>query len=193
VSLNLIRGELALEFVGTLHGGLGGGLDDLRQPADLGAWMRTMKVVDAAPSITADELRHAVELRETVYRVARAMVLDSRPAPADVERLNDVAAGCPPTPSVSRSGRLVRTGDLAAALVAVARDALMLWELPDGAVLKRCDDDTCRRAFVDRSRANRRRWCGMANCGDRSKARAYRSRRRAAVSADEGLDGETVP
>src|SRR5450631_2444067 len=36
------------------------------------------------------------------------MVLES--APADVEWLNDIAAGCPPAPSVSRSGRLVRPG-----------------------------------------------------------------------------------
>jgi predicted RNA-binding Zn ribbon-like protein len=190
VSLNLVRGELALEFVGTLHGRLGGGLDDLRRPADLGTWMRTMKVVDAALSVTADELRQAVELRETVYRAASAMVLENVPAPADVGWLNSVAAGCPPVPSVSRSGRLVQTGDLAAALVAVARDALMLWELPDGAVLKRCDDDTCRRVFVDRSRGNRRRWCGMANCGDRAKARAYRGRRRAAGSQALGFAAE---
>jgi predicted RNA-binding Zn ribbon-like protein len=75
--------------------------------------------------------------------------------------------------------------------VAVARDALMLWELPEGSLLKRCDDDTCRRVFLDRSRGNRRRWCGMANCGDRSKARAYRSRRRAAVSLTELKEEES--
>ena len=86
-----------------------------------------MAVTDGAPPVTADGLRHAIELRETIHRVARALVLASRPEPADVERLNAAAAGRPPVPSVSRTGRLVRSGDLAAALVAVARDALMLW------------------------------------------------------------------
>jgi predicted RNA-binding Zn ribbon-like protein len=138
-----------------------------------------MKVVDTAPSVTADELRRALELRETIHRVARALGRGTAPAIVDLDRLNEIAAGCPPVPSLSPSGRLTRTGDLTAALVAVVRDALLLAELPAGTALKLCDDDTCRRLFVDRSRGNRRRWCEMANCGDRAKARAYRSRRRA--------------
>jgi predicted RNA-binding Zn ribbon-like protein len=76
------------------------------------------------------------------------------------------------------SRRAVRSGDLAAALSAVARSALDLWELDDHEVLRWCADGLCTRAFIDRSRGHRRRWCGI-DSGNRAKARAYRARRRA--------------
>lgn len=42
--------------------------------------------------------------------------------------------------------------------------------------LKLCDNDECAWAFYDRSRNRSGRWCDMAVCGNRIKARAYRER-----------------
>ncbi len=42
--------------------------------------------------------------------------------------------------------------------------------------LKACRSDTCRWAFIDNARNLSRQWCDMAVCGNRAKARAYRSR-----------------
>jgi len=39
-----------------------------------------------------------------------------------------------------------------------------------------CDSETCRWLFYDESRAGRRRWCDMATCGNRAKARRHRAR-----------------
>lgn len=44
-----------------------------------------------------------------------------------------------------------------------------------------CADDTCRWVFFDVSRSGRRRWCDMATCGNRAKARRHRERLRAAT------------
>jgi predicted RNA-binding Zn ribbon-like protein len=41
-----------------------------------------------------------------------------------------------------------------------------------------CDNDTCAWLFYDESRAGRRRWCDMATCGNRAKARRHRDRQR---------------
>ena len=41
-----------------------------------------------------------------------------------------------------------------------------------------CDNETCRWIFYDESRAGRRRWCDMATCGNRAKARRHRARQR---------------
>jgi predicted RNA-binding Zn ribbon-like protein len=52
-----------------------------------------------------------------------------------------------------------------------------------------CASDTCRWLFYDESRSGQRRWCDMATCGNRAKARRHRDRLResagdeAAVSA----------
>jgi predicted RNA-binding Zn ribbon-like protein len=41
-----------------------------------------------------------------------------------------------------------------------------------------CASDTCRWLFYDESRSGRRRWCDMATCGNRAKARRHRDRQR---------------
>ena len=42
--------------------------------------------------------------------------------------------------------------------------------------LKACRSDTCQFAFVDTARNRSRHWCDMAVCGNREKARRFRSR-----------------
>jgi len=42
--------------------------------------------------------------------------------------------------------------------------------------LKACRSETCRWAFIDNARNHSRLWCDMATCGNRAKARAFRSR-----------------
>jgi predicted RNA-binding Zn ribbon-like protein len=41
--------------------------------------------------------------------------------------------------------------------------------------LKRCADETCRRAFVDETRSRTRRWCDLGTCGNRARVRRHRS------------------
>lgn len=42
--------------------------------------------------------------------------------------------------------------------------------------IKACRADDCRWAYVDHSRNRSRHWCDMSICGNRAKARRYRSR-----------------
>ncbi|MDX3323331.1 MULTISPECIES: CGNR zinc finger domain-containing protein [Streptomyces] len=44
--------------------------------------------------------------------------------------------------------------------------------------LRPCSNDECRLFLLDRSRANRARWCSMAVCGNREKARRHYERNR---------------
>ncbi|MFB6608120.1 CGNR zinc finger domain-containing protein [Streptomyces noursei] len=44
--------------------------------------------------------------------------------------------------------------------------------------LRPCANDECRLFLLDRSRANRARWCSMAVCGNRAKARRHYERNR---------------
>lgn len=46
--------------------------------------------------------------------------------------------------------------------------------------LRACANPDCRLFLVDRSRANQARWCSMATCGNRMKARRHYARGRAA-------------
>lgn len=44
--------------------------------------------------------------------------------------------------------------------------------------LKPCANDECRLFLLDRSKANNARWCSMATCGNRMKARRHYQRAR---------------
>ncbi|WP_114558203.1 CGNR zinc finger domain-containing protein [Desertihabitans aurantiacus] len=48
--------------------------------------------------------------------------------------------------------------------------------------LRACGNDECRRFLVDRTRAGTARWCSMAVCGNRMKARRHHSRQRDAAA-----------
>jgi hypothetical protein len=50
--------------------------------------------------------------------------------------------------------------------------------------LKSCANATCGWAFYDRSKNRSGRWCSMEVCGNRTKTRAYRRRRRGTSSDD---------
>ncbi|GAA4953375.1 CGNR zinc finger domain-containing protein [Streptomonospora halophila] len=52
--------------------------------------------------------------------------------------------------------------------------------------LRPCGNDECRLFLLDQSKANRARWCSMATCGNRMKARRHYERSRSRVPAGPG-------
>jgi predicted RNA-binding Zn ribbon-like protein len=175
VEFEFIAGNLALDFVATVAERGTTDEEKLRSPEDLRAWIRQAGLLTAPPRTL--DLEAAIEVREALYAVVAALAA-GRPAPrVALAKVNAAAAAAPPVPRVV-GDRLRRYGGLPAALSAVARDGLALFDLEDPSRLRFCADEHCTRPFVDRSRAGQRRWCGMAGCGDRAKARAYRARQR---------------
>lgn len=67
-------------------------------------------------------------------------------------------------------GRDIGAATVAALLRAMAR--------PGWSRMKACRGDDCRWVFVDGSRNSSRRWCAMANCGNRAKVATFRDRHR---------------
>jgi predicted RNA-binding Zn ribbon-like protein len=45
----------------------------------------------------------------------------------------------------------------------------------DGSRIRKCGATDCEVYFIDTSKARRRRWCSMKNCGNREKQRRWRS------------------
>ena len=172
-----MTGNLALDYVATVAER--GTTDDehLVAPDDLAEWIAQAGIVDGPVAVTPARLVGAKAVREALFAVIAAAI-DGEPAPPDALRaVNEAAATPPPTPAL-QDAELRREGDLDAVLSALARTALELLGGPERARLKWCAAERCTRPFVDRSRGGRRRWCGMAGCGDRAKAAAYRARRR---------------
>jgi predicted RNA-binding Zn ribbon-like protein len=167
--------ELVRLFVNTVD--LEGGPDELSDPAALRRWLAENGLM-AHGSATRADLHSARRLREairglllenngmsvrkesavTLSRAAAQARLAFRFEPAAGVRLEPASGGVP-----GALGRLV-------AIVAVS--------MTDGtwSRLKACQADRCGWAFYDHARNRSRRWCSMAVCGNRTKARSYRRR-----------------
>ena len=117
-----------------------------------------------------------VTSREAIYRVLTARIEATAPAPGDIAILNRTAAHPPLTLTLTEAGTVQRRGTASELLSSLARDALELLGSDLLAKLRECDRAECTRLFVDTSRTQNRRWCGMSECGNRAKARRFRER-----------------
>jgi predicted RNA-binding Zn ribbon-like protein len=168
----------ALDFVATVAERGTTDLEALRTPADLAEWIRGSGLVDDVGTLRPADLERARAVREALFDLLRALLDGQPPPPAARRTANAAAAGPGPRPVLDADGGLRHRGGLEAALAALATDVLDLHGDADRPLLHWCADSHCTRPFVDRSRGQRRRWCGMRGCGDRAKAAAYRARRR---------------
>jgi predicted RNA-binding Zn ribbon-like protein len=144
------------------------------------------------------ELREAVrELRLLLHRIFLPVSEGELPAGEDLRALEAVLASRDqalalaetpdgelawrwrsgaPAPLPTRDDK--RLGPAAAARIAgsIARSAADLLTSGELERIKVCDAHDCGWFFVDVSRNRSRRWCDMAGCGNRVKARRYRER-----------------
>jgi predicted RNA-binding Zn ribbon-like protein len=155
--------EPLLTFVNTVE------LEEERER--LPEWLR-----ERGLAASAGELERAGRVREAL----RALLLDHNGVEADVAAAGATLA------DASRAARLeLRVGAEGPRLVPAADGldaelgalvALVAASVAAGSWsrLKACRADTCRWAFYDEARNRSRRWCSMAVCGNRAKARRYR-------------------
>lgn len=153
--------------------------DGLQTLEHLAAWLRDMRPRLAVPltdddlhGMTEDDLGLARELRDTIRALAEAAVNGREPAPHVVDTLNQHARRSPrwrelridPEPSVAVCS-VGRPG--AAALAALADDAISLFAGPLRHELRACQGPGCVLYFVRDT--PRREWCS-AGCGNRARA-----------------------
>lgn len=169
-------GELGLvqAFVNTVD--MTPRIEQLRDAGTLKEWLVTKHLLPESLPVDDSDLKHAIAVREAMRGVIGGNT-GHKVFPVDVATLNEVASGSrlrmrfgpdgrarlePEAPGVAGAlGRLV------AALYAAMREE-------DWRRLKLCGADDCRWAFFDRSKNRSSRWCTMASCGNRAKARRYR-------------------
>jgi len=153
-------------------------IEHLSSPRALAAWARQAGL-GTGPRPSPIELRQVQAFREAVHRLLRAALEKNPPQPRDLARLNRaLAQGEARAGVVWHRGafaplppRPARLADLVRSRVAADARALLL----DPSALRACADPECGWLFLDRSQARRRRWCSMAECGNRAKARRFRA------------------
>jgi predicted RNA-binding Zn ribbon-like protein len=187
-----LGGHPALDFCNTWAGWDGVSAEDfLRSYADLALWAGFVGLL-GADRVSA--------LRSSGTGVAAARILDRartfRAALYDVLREGPAAVAFPVVADEVRAAaagyRLVASdddiawqvtedADLAAPLFAVAWSAAGLLTSPSLVHVHACPGTGCGWLFLDPQ--GRRRWCSMAACGNRAKARRFAARQRSSTSA----------
>ncbi|MBG0817653.1 ABATE domain-containing protein [Planomonospora sp. ID82291] len=178
MEFTFVSGNLGLDLAGTVGRRRTGRVDLLATPTDLARWTVAAGLLDTAPAVSGEDLTWAVAVREAIYRLASAVRGGSPLGAADRELLNRAAERAPAGVRLRDDGGLERTGDLRAALAAVARAAVELLGGPRAALIRECEASPCTRLYVDSSHRRSRRWCDMRGCGNRAKAAAFRARDR---------------
>jgi predicted RNA-binding Zn ribbon-like protein len=169
--------DLVVDFVNTRD--IESATDELATPAVLTAWLRRRRLLDASARVGPTELRQAHELREALRTV---LIAHNGSSPGGVQSvaLGEVAVRGGLSVGFAADGAVHLApradgfaGALARLLVPIAHAC------GDGTWkrVKACAAEDCQWAFYDRSRNRSGRWCDMAVCGNRTKVRAYRSKR----------------
>ncbi len=163
-------------FVNTLD--VAKGTDDLERPDQLTGWLALHGL--AAGTVQADSasVKVATEVREAI----RELLLANNHLPSDhaaaavigraweQAHLRIVMDEQGPRLLPQEAGV---SGALGALLVAMFEAMVRgTWTR-----LKACHDERCQQAFYDHSKNRSGKWCAMARCGNRAKARTYRGRR----------------
>lgn len=195
--LKRIGGDLALDFTNTA--GWRGGSGDpgvLFDYADLAAWAEHAGIVDANRRAMLETLaaadpeganavyRRAVALREALYRTFAARAHDAAIDPDDLQTINDVVADANQHLRLAPGeSHLAWTwhgleGAMEEPMWIVARSAAELLTSEQLAHVRECEGDKCDWLFIDASKNHSRRWCSMADCGNRAKAKRNYTRKR---------------
>jgi predicted RNA-binding Zn ribbon-like protein len=140
--------------------------DDLADPAAARAWLTA-----AGGQGTEAELRHVRQARQDLQAVVRGQ------QPAAV--LNTALRGAVSRPAIT--GGRVEWSLSVPPERALAVRAVLAWDAlqqRSPGRLRPCANTECRLFLIDHSKANSARWCSMAACGNRMKARRHYQRAR---------------
>ena len=165
--VRLVGGRLVLDFLNTADWTAGGAVarESLVAPDDARAWMAACGLPPLALPPSAAELRGFRDALRPLFLgpVADGDGVGAIAAALAEERAAPLARGPTGQVAVSPAASLRR-------LLAIAAVTLLADPREAGRV-KLCPGRDCGWLFLDETRGGRRRWCSMATCGNREKAR----------------------
>ena len=200
-----VADHLALDFVNSRSTPSGVWTDWLRDGADLIAWLEQVGVIEAAIASdfrarfesreldsVAEQARWLREWLRTFVKehAGRELGADAVAALAPLNRVlarddsyRQIGAGNPATQHGRglhgyrlRQQRVQRWTTPEQLLQPIAEAIADLVCSADFRRIRGCDGSDCALMFLDRTKAQTRRWCSMATCGNRAKVAAHRAR-----------------
>ncbi|MDD5265163.1 MAG: ABATE domain-containing protein [Candidatus Bipolaricaulis sp.] len=195
--LKLVGGALCLDFANTTGWRPDPGDEEyLRDYEDVVVWAalagaasetearRLLRRAKSDPERARAVHARAVALREALYRILSASAAGHLAGSRDIDAVNQVVHDAYRHLCIApHDGGFAWEWDgardaLELPLWKVARSAADLLVSSELRRVRECSGHRCDWLFLDASRNRSRRWCDMANCGNRAKARRNYERRR---------------
>jgi predicted RNA-binding Zn ribbon-like protein len=154
------------------------GPEQLSGPNTLNAWLVAHELMASGQTVTEADLKHAIAVREAIRGMIGANS-GGRVYPLDIATLNEAATASRLRTRFGADGRArlePEAGGVAGAMGRMVAALFAAMGDQDWSRLKLCGSQTCRWALYDRSRNHSSRWCTMATCGNRQKAKRFRER-----------------
>ncbi len=162
--------------------------EELTDPNTLKGWLVARNLMDASQPVDEADLRNAHAVREAMRAVIGGN--SSYPIyPVELATLNEAASASRLRMRFAPDGRARLEPESSGAVGAIGRLVAAFYSAmqdPDWERLKLCNSDACRWVFYDRSKNHSSRWCTMASCGNREKARRFRQKGTAASAPARG-------
>lgn len=180
-----VAGNLALDFVNTVSFRLDREKveDRLQSSDDLRRWAKQAGLTDRFNGFSASTLSRIRSLREQLCSIFGA-IANNQPIPAEALRKIDAALhACRAQRRLAAHGKEIRwiwragaeASDVLLFPILTAATDLLTSGARD--CVRQCAGEGCGWLFLDRSNAGKRRWCRMADCGNRNKAREHYRRK----------------
>lgn len=180
-----------LDFVNTRFV-LGDALvDRLEGYPDLVDWLKEASLLESGKAEAAarswngrEALEEARKLRESLHDAAGALARNASFPAATVRLLNALLAAAPGTYQLTPSEGGLQLGYGSAPknalqlLEPLARSTAQFLSSADLRRVRKCSNEHCVLYFYDGTKNQARRWCSMAQCGNRMKAAAHYQRRK---------------
>jgi len=144
------------------------------------AWLVANGLMETGQPVEDSDLKHAIAVREAMRAVIGGNS-GQHVYPVDLATLNAAATASRLRMRFAPDGRPRLEPEASGAVGAIGRLVATLYSAMQGEDwerLKLCGSDECRWAFYDRSKNHSSRWCTMASCGNREKARRFRAARK---------------
>lgn len=186
----LSGGNLCLDFVNTWADRGRPETDGLKTYGLLLAFARQTHLIDAQgqqdlamraqakPGLAHAALRAARNLREALYGICSARAHDRGLPNTDLACLNGALREALSNLQLGFQGKALAWQWPRAAAALTSPLWPITWAAAelltgDGAPIRECGGEHCTWLFLDVSRGHSRRWCSMASCGNRAKARRH--------------------
>jgi predicted RNA-binding Zn ribbon-like protein len=189
-----VAGNLALDFVNTIAYRFDRAKkkDHFQSAEEVRRWaiqaqLPDRRAINACSPITRSALSWVQRVREQLFTIFHAVACGERISAGSLRLIDLALRDCRAKQCLSVRGAQVRwtwrlgtscSDFLLYPILTAASDLLTSgsWNL-----VRRCADEHCGWLFLDRSNAHKRRWCRMADCGNRNKAREHYRRKAGAV------------